>query len=320
MLGSSARLLRVLSLFQTQRSWAGAELAARLEVTTRTLRRDVEKLRDLGYPIHSSTGVEGGYQMGAGAHLPPLLFDDDEAVAVALALGFAARQGVSGMEDASLRALVKMDQLMPPRLSRRAAALRATVVTVTSAAAQATRVSSQTLSAFANACRDHLVTRFRYRDAGGAVSDRTTEPHRLVHFGRWWYLVAWDRSRGDWRTFRLDRVDGRPRTADTFAGREPPAADIGEYVSRGAAHAGRFRARIVVDLPAAELARTVPPAAGLIEPIDESRCWFDTGASNWETLAMYLAMLGADFRVPAEHAELRAAVAALGARFRRAAK
>src|SRR5580658_5271912 len=202
-LETSARLLRLLSLFQGRRYWSGSELAGRLEVTPRTLRRDVDKLRTLGYPIHSASGAEGGYQLGAGTTMPPLLLDDEEAVAVALGLRCAATGAIEGVEEASVRALSKIEQIMPSRLGRRLAALQSVIVMPASAGSP---VSARALSVIAGACRDSEGLRFRYRDHSGTASTRAVEPYRLVNTGRRWYLVAWDSDRKDWRTFRVDRI------------------------------------------------------------------------------------------------------------------
>src|SRR5262245_23675852 len=181
MLETSARLLRLLSLFQGRKYWSGTDLAGRLEVTSRTLRRDVDKLRNLGYPIHASSGVEGGYQLGAGSTMPPLLLDDDEAVAVALGLRAAAAGAIQGVEEASVRALAKIEQILPPRLARRVAALQAMIVTPDRTASAA---DARTLSVIAGACRDLEVLRFRYSDYTGTASARAVEPYRLVNTGR----------------------------------------------------------------------------------------------------------------------------------------
>src|SRR5579862_7093394 len=183
MLQTSARLLRLLSLFQAQRYWSGAELSVRLDVTGRTLRRDVDRLRSLGYPVHSTSGVAGGYQLGAGATLPPLLLDDDEAVAVALGLRTSAVGGVSGLEEASVRALLKLEQVLPPRLRGRVAAVHGFVVPLQG---HGPSVDAERLSIIANSCRDHECIRFTYHDRKGAPSVRTVEPHRLVHTGYRW--------------------------------------------------------------------------------------------------------------------------------------
>src|ERR1700675_4795740 len=188
MLLTSARLLRLLSLLQGRPSWSGADLAERLEVTERTLRRDVDRLRSLGYPVHSTSGTAGGYQLGAGANLPPLLLDDEEAIAVALGLRTSASGGVTGVEEASVRALLKLEQVLPPRLRQRVSALHAFILPL---ARRGPTVDADRLSAIAGACRDHEVVRFQYSDRAGAPSARVVEPHRVVHTGYRWYLVAW---------------------------------------------------------------------------------------------------------------------------------
>jgi predicted DNA-binding transcriptional regulator YafY len=294
MLETSARLLRLLSLFQGRRYWSGADLAHRLEVTSRTLRRDVDKLRTLGYPIHSSSGAEGGYQLGAGSTMPPLLLDDEEAVAVALGLRCAATGMIEGVEEASIRALSKIEQIMPSRLGRRLAALQAVIVTPARAGSP---VSAQTLSVIAGACRDNQGLRFRYRDYAGKASARSVEPHRLVNTGRRWYLVAWDSVRRDWRTFRVDRIQPRLKTGPRVAPRHPPAQDLAAYVARGAWYAPPCRARIKLLAAAEVVAERLPPGIGLIEAIDEHSCFFETGASTYESLAMHLVLLGVGFEL-----------------------
>jgi predicted DNA-binding transcriptional regulator YafY len=315
MLETSARLLRLLSLFQGRRYWSGHELAERLEVTSRTLRRDVDKLRSLGYPIHSTPGVEGGYQLGAGATMPPLLLDDEEAVAVALGLQCAATGTVQGIEEASVRALAKIEQMLPPRLGRRVAALQSMIVTTAWTRSSA---DAGTLAALAGACRNQELLRFRYRDHSGTASARAVEPHRLVLTGHRWYLVAWDSDREDWRTFRADRIQAAVTSGRRFAPRQPPARDLAAYVSRGVAFAPPCRARIRLLVAAECVAERVPPSAGVIEPIDEKSCWFEAGASTFESLAMHLALLGVDFEVE-EPAELVTEVRKLAGRFRGAA-
>jgi predicted DNA-binding transcriptional regulator YafY len=314
MLETSARLLRLLSLFQGRRYWSGADLANRLEVTSRTLRRDVDKLRTLGYPIHSTSGAEGGYQLGAGSTMPPLLLDDEEAVAVALGLRCAAAGAIEGVEEASVRALSKIEQILPPRLGRRVAALQAIIVTPARAGSS---VDARTLSAIAGACRDHEALRFRYRDHAGTASARSVEPHRLVNTGRRWYLVAWDSDRKDWRTFRVDRIQPRLTAGPRFAPRDPPARDLAAYVARGVWYAPPCRARIKLLVAADAVAGRLPPCIGLIEPIDEHSCFFETGASTFESLAMHLVLLGVDFELT-EPQELVDQVRRLTDRYRRA--
>ena len=314
MLETSARLLRLLSLFQGRRYWAGADLAQRLDVTNRTLRRDVDKLRTLGYPIHSTSGTEGGYQLGAGAHMPPLLLDDEEAVAVALGLRMAASGVIDGVEEASVRALAKMEQILPPRLGRRVAALQTAIVMPARAE---TSVDARLLSAIAGACREQEALRFRYRDHAVAATSRLVEPHRLVCTGRRWYLVAWDTDRNAWRTFRADRIQPRLTIGPRVAPREPPAPDLAAYVAKGVSFAPRCRARIRLLVDAEVAARRLPPYAGSIEAIDEQSCMLDAGASTYEGLAMHLALMGVDFEV-SEPAELVKEIRRIRDRYRRA--
>jgi predicted DNA-binding transcriptional regulator YafY len=315
MLETSARLLRLLSLFQVRKYWSGTDLAGRLEVTSRTLRRDVGKLRTLGYPIHSTSGLEGGYQLGAGSTMPPLLLDDEEAVAVALGLQCAATGAIAGVEEASVRALAKIEQILPPRLGRRVAALQAMIVTM---AGTQSSVSARVLSTIAAACRDQEMLRFRYRDYAGTASSRSVEPHRLVNTGQRWYLVAWDADRKDWRTFRVDRIQPRLITGLHFTPREPPARDLAAYVARGVWHAPPCRARIKLFASAEVAAERWPPAIGLIEPIDERSCFFEVGAASFESLAAHITSFGVDFEV-AHPPELVDHVRQLSSRLSRAA-
>lgn len=292
-LETSARLLRLLSLFQGRRYWPGRELADRLEVTSRTLRRDVDKLRSLGYPIGSTSGVEGGYQLGAGSVMPPLLLDDEEAVAVALGLRSGAAGAVQGIEEASLRALSKIEQVLPPRLARRVAALQATIVTTR---VNKSPVDARVVSMLAGACRDQESVSFRYQDHSGNASARSAEPHRLVHTGYRWYLVAWDSARKDWRTFRVDRIQ-RVTTGLRFAPRNPPSEDLAAFVARGVWNAPPCRAVVTLMVSAEVMTERWPPGTALIEPLDQDRCRLEIRASTFENLAMYLLFFGVDFEV-----------------------
>jgi predicted DNA-binding transcriptional regulator YafY len=292
---TSARLLRLLSLFQAQRYWSGADLSRRLEITARTLRRDVDRLRSLGYPVHSTSGVAGGYQLGAGAQLPPLLLDDDEAVAVALGLRTAASGSVAGTEEASVRALLKLEQVLPPRLRHRVAALHGFIVPLSR---RGPTVDAERLSAIAGACRDHEGIRFLYNDRSGAPSARVVEPHRLVHTGYRWYLAAWDLTRKDWRTFRVDRIAGKLKTSTRFKPRKPPEGDFAAFVSKSLASVPYpFRARVTLHAPVETVAKRVPPSAGVLEAIDNDSCILNTGAHSLESLAIHLLWLGVEFRV-----------------------
>lgn len=297
MLETSARLLRLLSLLQTPREWTGPELADRLTVSTRTIRNDVERLRSLGYPVHATRGNVGGYRLGAGANLPPLLLDDDEAVAVTVGLRAAATAGIAGIEDTALRALEKLEKVMPHRLRRRVSALAQYTVAVPPDT-PAAGVAPQTLSRLAHACRDHERVTMDYTAHDGTTTVRTVEPHRLVTWGRRWYLVAYDTDRGDWRTFRADRITPRPGGGERFAPREFPGGDVAAHVSGGVSAASwRYRTRVVIHAPAETVAARLTPAVGVVEPLDENTCALETGADSVETLALHLGLLDADFRV-----------------------
>lgn len=315
-LPTSARLLRLLTLLSSRRAWTGADLADRLEVTDRTLRRDVDRLRSLGYPVQSTAGTAGGYRLGAGADLPPLLLDDDEAVAVSLGLRTAAGGAVSGMEEAAVRALAKIDQVLPARLRRRVRALSTSIVPFTNLGPPA---DADVLCALAMACRDHDQLRFGYRDRAGAVSERRTEPCGLVHTGRRYYLVAWDLDREAFRTFRVDRIDRVIDTGPSFSPRAPPEADLAAYVSRSIAFGGYPEvAKIVIHAPFEEVADRVSPAAGALERVDDTRCRLTVGGRSMESLAAWIGMWGVDFEVESPPA-LVEHLKVVASRFERAA-
>ncbi|WP_026315867.1 helix-turn-helix transcriptional regulator [Actinokineospora enzanensis] len=315
MLETSARLLRLLSLLQTRRDWSGAELARRLEVTDRTVRRDVDKLRSLGYPVHAVTGVAGGYRLGAGAALPPLLLDDDEAIAVAVGLRTASGGTVAGIEETSVRALAKLEQVLPARLRDRVNAVQSVLVPLRG---KGPTVDADTLAAIAGACRDRHVLRFDYRSHDGGESLRRVEPLRMVHTGRRWYLVAYDLDRDDWRTFRVDRITPRAPTGPRFTPREPPAGDAAGHVSRGLSYAAyRHQAVITLHLSAEAAAEHVTPTSGIIEPIDDSRCTLRVGANSLDGMAMWVSLFGCEYEVR-EPPELVERMAVLAARLDRA--
>jgi predicted DNA-binding transcriptional regulator YafY len=296
MLETSARLLRLLSLLQARREWTGPELAGRLAVSTRTVRNDVERLRSLGYPVHATRGPVGGYRLGAGATLPPLILDDEEAVAVTIGLRTAAGGSITGVEETSLRALAKLEQVLPSRLRRKVNALQ-TFTTPVPPDHPGPRVSAETLAVIAAACRDQEQLRFDYSSHDGRPSQRRVEPYRLVTWGRRWYLVAFDTDRADWRTFRADRITPRPPAGPRFSPRELPG-DVIDHVKRGVSSAAwRYRARITVHAPAGQITHRINPAVGTVEHVDENTCILDTGADTIETLAVYLGLLGADFTV-----------------------
>jgi predicted DNA-binding transcriptional regulator YafY len=285
----------LLSLFQSRRDWQGNELAERLEVSGRTLRRDVERLRELGYPVESVTGPAGGYRLRAGTAMPPLLLDDDEAIAIAVGLGTAARASVSGIEETSVRALVKLEQVLPAHLRRRVSALGAATITLP---AGGPTVDARALTVIAAACRDFERIRFGYRSRDGTESRREVEPLSLVNLGRRWYLVAWDRTREDWRTFRVDRLSRPASTGVRFEPREPPAKDAATYVTRSISAApSRYEARVTIHAPAEEIRERSAYLWGTLEPIDEESCEFRTGDDDLNWLAMRVAMLGVDFKV-----------------------
>jgi predicted DNA-binding transcriptional regulator YafY len=292
-LETSARLLRLLSVLQSRPEWQGAELAARLDITPRTLRRDIAKLRSLGYPVHASPGVAGGYRLGAGAALPPLLLDDDEAVAVALSLRSAAPHSVTGIGEASVRALAKLEQVLPARLRDRAAAISQATVALTG---PEPTVSADALIVIAQACRNRERIAFSYRSHEGVLSARQAEPHRLVQAGYRWYLVARDLGRAEWRTFRADRISDPRLTGVRFVPQDPP--DAASFVARAVTTAPyRYRARILVHAPAAAAAERIPPSAGVLDADGPGSCVLTSGADSLDAIAFHLVMMGLRFTV-----------------------
>jgi predicted DNA-binding transcriptional regulator YafY len=307
MLETSARLLRLLSLLQAHREWSGADLADRLGVTPRTVRRDVDRLRELGYPVNASPGTGGGYQLGVGAELPPLLLDDDEAVAVAVGLRTAAGQGIEGIGETSVRALTKLEQVLPHRLRRRVGALNAFTVPMLRGR-QPSAVDPAVLTELAAACRDSERLRFEYRAHDGSPTRRTVEPHRLVCTERRWYLVAWDVDRDDWRTFRVDRITPKPPHGPRFTPRQPPADDLAAYVSKGVsvrAYASHAVIRLLV--PIEEAAERISPSAGTLEAESADSCVLRTGAASLDVMVIHVMLMGIDFEV-LEPAELTEAI------------
>lgn len=296
MLTSSNRLLRLLSLLQTRRHWSGADLAQALEVHPRTLRRDIERLRELGYPIQASSGVAGGYAFRAGHALPPLLLDDEEALTVAITLRTAATGTVAGIEEAALRALVKLEQVMPARLRHKMDALRSALVPL---ARHTPLVDASLLAALAAACRDQLRVRFDYTDGRGQPSTRQVEPQGLAHTGWRWYLVAWDPAREDWRTFRLDRIGGAVTPGTHFRPRPPPdGGDLRGYVARSVGQgANTEQARIVLHAPRAAMAARIPSWAGELEALDDGRCLLCCAGQSMDALSYWLLALDVEFDV-----------------------
>ncbi len=321
MLETSARILRLLSLLQMPREWSGTDLAARLDVTTRTVRNDVERLRRLGYPVHATRGAIGGYRLGAGSTLPPLLLDDEEAVAVAVGMRTATGGSVTGIEESALRVLAKLEQVLPPRLRRRLNTLQTYTATVPPQRSTE-QVAPELLTTITAAARDHERLRFDYVTRAAASALRDVEPYQLVNWGRRWYLVAWDTMRDDWRIFRVDRM-GEPRTptGPRFTPRPLPDDDLAAYVSRSVASASwRYTARVTVHAPAETVAERLPPWVGPVEAVDEHTCVVSSGSDNVEMLAVWLGMLGADFTIdPTASPELATQLRALATRYERAA-
>jgi len=317
MIETSTRLLKLLTLLQSPRDWTGAELAEKLQVSPRTVRTDVERLRSLGYPVDATRGSVGGYRLGAGAALPPLLLDDDEAVAVVIGLRKAA--GIAGVEEMSLRALTKLEQVLPSRLRRRVNTLASYTVQVPADVAGPV-VDPELLSQLAALCRDREQLRFDYLSHDGSATLRRVEPHRLVNWGRRWYLVGFDLEKDDWRTFRVDRTQPRIPTGPRFAARElPEGGDVSAYVSRGVSRAAwRYTASVEVAVPASVLAEQLTAAVGAVEPIDAQRSLLRTGADSVQTLAVHLSLLDADFVVRDGPPELTAYLRRLADRYRRA--
>ncbi len=315
MLTTSARLLRLLSLLQVRRFWSGADLAERMEVTERTVRRDVDKLRELGYPVNSTSGVAGGYQLGAGSSLPPLLLDDDEALAVAVGLRTAAAGTISGMEEAALRALSKLEQVLPPRLRRAVRALHASVVP---AHLDGPAVDPELLTQLAHGCRDHTSLQFGYQDRLARATTRSTEPLGLVHTGSRWYLVAWDVDRADFRTFRVDRITTKAKAGRRFVPREIPGGDLAGFVAGSAGTRDYpYQASVVFQAPLELVQERIPANLGRLLRVDHQRTRFEFGGHSIPWMGVSISLVDVDFEVEAPP-ELVNHVAQLAARYRRA--
>jgi predicted DNA-binding transcriptional regulator YafY len=313
---TSSRLLELLSLLQGRRDWPGEELADRLEVSGRTIRRDIQRLRQLGYPVESLTGPAGGYRLRAGSAMPPLLLDDEEAIAIAVGLRTAARASVTGIEETAVRALVKLEQVLPAHLRRRVGALSSATSTLP---VGGPTVDPQHLTVIAATCRDSERLRFAYRRRDGTDSRREVEPHSLVNYGRRWYLVAWDRGREGWRTFRVDRLTKPSSGGVRFVPRGLPAKDAATYVQQSIRAApNRYEAVLTLHAAAGEIESRVPAYWGAVEPLDASTCLFRTGDDDLGWLALRVAMLGVDFELH-EPPELKEHLRALSSRLGRAA-
>src|SRR5262245_35975925 len=291
----ATRLLRLLSLLQARRDWTGQELAARLEVSGRTVRHDIERLRGLGYPVDATRGAAGGYRLGVGATLPPLLLDDDEAVAVAVGLRTAAGGSVTGIAETSVRALAKLEQMLPSRLRHQITALESATISLHG---PEPTVEPDVLTTIAIAIRDQRLLRFEYRDHGGVSGRRTAEPYRLVHADRRWYLVGWDVDRDAWRTFRADRLRPIAPAGARFSPRQPPDPDVARYAAEAiTTDVYRYQASVEIHGPAAAVAQRIGPTIGVIEPIDSERCILRTGAHSLDDLVAWIAVIGFDFEV-----------------------
>jgi predicted DNA-binding transcriptional regulator YafY len=308
-----ARVLQLLGLLQSRPVWSGPDLAARLGVTVRSVRRDVERLRELGYPVRASKGIGGGYQLGAGRALPPLLLDPEEAVAVAVCLRLAAGGTVSGVGEAALRTLAKLDQVLPRGLRAQVGAISAAMQTLDS---HITGIEPDVLLTLARACRDHQHVQFDYAARDAPATARQVEPYRMVAAGRRWYLMAWDVDRADWRTFRLDRMSGVTATTWTFSPRAAP--DAREYVARSVTQSPyRHLVKVRFAASAAHVADCISPTAGTVEPLDENACVLTAGTDHLDHLAAHVATVGVDFAI-LEPTEMHAVMATLAARFTRA--
>ncbi|MGK5681202.1 helix-turn-helix transcriptional regulator [Actinoplanes sp. URMC 104] len=292
MANTSARMLRLLSLLQTHRYWPGAELADRLEVSPRTLRRDVDRLRELGYPVDASRGVAGGYQLQAGAAVPPLLLDDEEAVAIAVGL----RTAVAGFDETSVRALAKVIQLLPPRLRRRIDALRA-VTTPGVLGGGGPALDAGALTTIAMACRGEERLRFDYTPRDGETSARHVEPHRLVPLGRRWYLMAWDLDRGDWRSFRVDRLAAPTLTGARFRPRDIPGGDAAAWLrSRMSRIPSRYDVAVVLSTDAAHV-RSLIGHYGTVDDLAPGSCRMHMNTDDLGWPVMVLGVLGVPFTI-----------------------
>ncbi|OIK01570.1 helix-turn-helix transcriptional regulator [Streptomyces colonosanans] len=313
-----ARLLQLLSLLQTPREWPGGELAERLRVSRRTVRRDIDRLRELGYPVQAARGADGGYRLAAGKAMPPLVLDDEEAVAIAVGLRAGAGHAVEGVDEASVRALAKLEQVLPNRLRHRVATLQA--ATTPLASGDGASIAPETLTVMASAIAGHERLRFAYLSHDKTPSRRLTEPYRLVSTGRRWYLVAFDLDRDDWRTFRVDRVSEPFATGARFAPRELPAGDAAEYLRQSMQRRQEtYEFEVTFAAPADLVAARLPRWFGTPEPLDEDNCRLcGTSSDSVEWMAVRLAMADCEFTVH-RPSELVACVRDFGARLSRAA-
>lgn len=313
-----ARLLQLLSLLQTPREWPGGELSERLGVSRRTVRRDIDRLRELGYPVQASKGADGGYRLVAGKAMPPLVLDDEEAVAIAVGLRAGAGHAVEGVDEASVRALAKLEQVLPSRLRHRVSTLQAATTPLTSG--DGASIAPETLTVMASSVAGRERLRFAYRSGDGTASRRLTEPYRLVSTGRRWYLVAYDLDREDWRTFRVDRVTEPVATGARFAPRELPTGSAAEYLRQSVYRRQETYAfDVTFAAPADFVTARLPAWLGAPEPVDEHTCRLRASSGDSvEWLAVRIAMVDCEFTVH-EPRELTDYVRDLGARLSRTA-
>lgn len=312
----TARTLALLSLLQTHRYWKGAELAQHLEVSERTVRRDVDRLRQLGYPVDAGPGTDGGYRLAVGTHLPPLLFDDDEAMAIVVGLRSTALASIDGIEAASVAAMSKLDMILPDRIRRRVEALRSSVDVVRWSAPTST-VSAEALTVLSQGCRDHEEVRFDYQRRDGEESRRLVQPHQLVSAGRRWYLVAWDVRRDDWRSFRVDRM-GTPSLAGArFTPRPLPGDDAAAFVMDGIRTVSEEQlARVAVSGNADEVAAILSWLQADVDTRDGDRAVLTLRADRDDSLASMIAMLSTrfDLELVETSAEVRSLLTAAAGR------
>ena len=313
------RLLRLLSLLQSRREWSGQELAQRLGVTGRTVRRDVERLRELGYPVTGTTGANGGYRLATGRNLPPLLLDDDEAVAIAVGLRTAADAPVAGIEEAAVRALVKLEQVLPPRLRERVASVGRATVGVPRRGGPP--VDAGLLAELATACRENELVVFEYRGRAGTSTSRRVEPYHLVTGYGLWYLIGYDLHRADWRTFRLDRLTELAMVRRQFDLRELPAPSPAAWLSRSISEAPyRYAARATVAVSAETVLARVPtllPAK--VTAVDGGRAEVALAADSLDRVVADLVALDAEFTLADAPAELLDHLDTVARRLREAA-
>ncbi len=293
MIDTTARLLQLLGLLQSRSVWSGTELAERLGVTTRSIRRDVDRLRELGYPVEAERGAGGGYRLGAGRALPPLLLDQDEAVAVAVCLRLAATGTVAGIGEAAVRTLGKLDQVLPPRLRAQVSAVQEATLTLDSRGSQ---VDPDLLLTLARAVRESVKIDVRYVDRAGNETERRLEPYRLAATRNRWYLVGFDLGRDDWRTLRLDRMEHVRATTFRFAPR--PAPDVEHYVRRSITQSPYdVVATLEVEADAETVSERIPPSVGTVTSLGDGRTRLVVGADSTDVLAVHLMRLDLDFRV-----------------------